>query len=113
MAFQDEVNTPLISVIGLFGAVVVFGIVVGLQVIYNQSHSQLRGKLDDIQPREISNLVAEQRKELAEYGYNAQTERYTIPVSRAMKLTVEGISAPKPDAPSKEGSQNGSAENES
>jgi hypothetical protein len=91
MAYRDEVNTPLITVIGLMGALIVFGIIVGLQVIYSSAHTRLRTELDTVQPRELSNLVAEQRAALVEYDYNAQTQRYTIPIRQAMEKTVEEL----------------------
>jgi len=92
MAYRDEVDTPLISVIGAFGAVVVFAIVIALQVIYNEAHSDLRTRRDDIQPAELSDLVASQQAQLVEYGYDQNSERYTIPIEQAMEETVEELS---------------------
>lgn len=94
MAYRDEVDTPLISVIGAFGAVVVFAIMIALQVIYNEAHSDLRTRLDDIQPAELSDLVAQQQAALVEYGYDQNGEKYTIPIRQAMRKTVEELSQP-------------------
>jgi len=94
MAYRDEVDTPLISVIGAFGAVVVFAIMIALQVIYNEAHSDLRTRLDDVQPAELSDLVAQQQAALVEYGYDQNSEKYTIPIRQAMQETVEELSQP-------------------
>jgi len=94
MAYRDEVDTPLISVIGAFGAVVVFAIMIALQVIYNEAHSDLRTRLDDVQPAELSDLVAQQQAALVEYGYDQNSEKYTIPIRQAMRKTVEELSQP-------------------
>jgi len=94
MAYRDEVDTPLISVIGAFGAVVVFAIMIALQVIYNEAHSDLRTRLDDVQPAELSDLVAQQQAALVEYGYNQNSDKYTIPIRQAMQETVEELSQP-------------------
>lgn len=93
MAYRDEVDTPLIGVVGAFVAVIVFAIIVGLQVLHNEAGSSLRKRIDDIPSRELSDLVARQRARLVEYSYDPDNETYTIPIRQAMRKTVAELSA--------------------
>ncbi len=105
MAVQDDLNTPVIAVVGLLGAILMVVIIVLLMVVYYHVASQEEYAKNTSQtPIQLTDLVAGQQAELAEYRWVDQRQgTVAIPIGRAMDLVVgEYAAAEKPssdDAP--------------
>ncbi len=95
MSRQDDLNAPMIALVGFLGAVMVFVIVVFLVVVYRQVATQRQYANDVSQPYgEITDLVTRQRDALASYGWVDQEKGIvSLPVDRAVDLVVAEIRA--------------------
>ena len=93
MAEPDDLNTPLIALVGFLGAVMVFVIVVFLMVIYRQVESEQLFRTDVGQPYgQVADLRTRQREVLASYGWVDQERGVaSIPIGRAIDLAVREI----------------------
>ena len=114
MTTQSDLNTPLIAVIGLLGAILVFAIIVLLIVVFYRVETRQQAELSRQPPTEISNLMAEQQAKLVQYRWVNQQQRIvSIPIHRAMDLVVAELgrdAQSADDAPSpseKKGGENG------
>ncbi len=112
MANYDDVNTPLVALIGFLGAILVFAIVVFLAVLVNTTEQSQEYLKNVSRPyAELDNLVAAERIKLAEYRWVDQQKRLVaIPIQRAMELVVaqyggERGPAPTGSSAAKEGGQ--------
>jgi len=95
MANQDELNTPMVALVGFLGVVIVFVTIVFLVVVYRQVETGLQYENDLSQPYgEITDLVTRQRNSLASYGWVDQDKGLvSMPISRAMDLVVAEITS--------------------
>ena len=101
-AAKEDLNTPLIVVIGVVSAVVTFVLIVLLQAWFNsQEAAEYHRKVVAPKSEELSRVVAEQQSQLQQYGW-VDRERgiVTIPIERAMELVVSeaGRTNPNPDS---------------
>ncbi len=94
MATQDDLNTPVIAVVGLLGAIIVFVIIVLLMVVFHRVESQHRDARQVNQSyAQVSRLVADQQGRLAGYGWIDQKKGIArIKVTDAMDLVVAELS---------------------
>ena len=94
MAEYDDVNTPMIAVVGVIATILVIAIVVLLVVVFYRVEADQRYAKDISRPEiEISELTAKQQGNLASYGWVKQERGIvSIPINRAMKLVVAEIS---------------------
>jgi hypothetical protein len=95
MAHRDELNTPLIAIVGFLGAIATFAIIVVLQVLYYQLEAaeQLRKEISPA-PAELASAIADQEAKLADYRWiDQQKQLVGIPIDRAMRLVVDDLAA--------------------
>jgi hypothetical protein len=95
MAYQEDVNTPTVAVVGVVGAVLVFAAIVGLQAwFYNWQEQETYRKVVEPANEELTRLVAEQQVQLNRYhAIDSKTGVYGIPIDRAMDLVVRDLAA--------------------
>lgn len=95
MADRDDVNTPVIAVVGFLGAIAIFAIIVLLIVVYYHAENRQRMEKDvAVAPAEIRRLVAQQEGQLADYKLlDPDKNVVAIPITRAMELTVKELNA--------------------
>jgi hypothetical protein len=98
MAQRDEINTPLIVLVGFLATVLTFAIVVLLMVVYyHAAESQEYAKVISQPWVEVGDLVAKQQAKLGEYRWVDQKQKIVaIPIDRAMQLVVNDLS-PAPE----------------
>ena len=102
MQRYNDLNTPMIALVGLLGMLLTFIAIVALQVLYyaaaNRREEQ---KVVNVPTTASNSLLAEQEVKLTRYGWIARdTKQVAIPIERAMKLVVDELSA----TPGEEGS---------
>ncbi|NUQ61614.1 MAG: hypothetical protein HUU20_03945 [Pirellulales bacterium] len=108
MTSHNDVNTPMVALIGFLGAVLTFAVIVLLTVIYYAAEEREDYAKNISQPyTELENLLATQRAKLVEYHWVDQKNQVVaIPIDRAMQLVVvEGRANPRA-----EGSRQGSTD---
>ena len=95
MATRDDVNTPVIAVVGFISALLFFATIILLQVIFYHVQAEQRYDKDINQPPvELSNLVHNQQARLAEYRWVDEKKGVVaIPIDRAMELVVADLSS--------------------
>jgi nitrogen fixation protein FixH len=105
MATGDDVNTPVIALVGFISALMFFAIIILLEVIFYWTDSQQRYELVVSQPpQELAALTHNQQARLAEYRWVDEKKGVVaIPIDRAMELVVADLSAAAKPAPAKEG----------
>jgi ATP/ADP translocase len=106
MATRNDLNTPVIALVGFISAIVFFASVIFLEVIFYQFQSQQRfADAASQPPLELTNLVQKQQARLAEYRWVDQKKGIVaIPIDRAMERVVVELS--NSDRPArKEGSK--------
>lgn len=106
MASHEDINTPMVAVVGFLGAIIVFAVIVLLIVVYYNAEGRQRAEKDlAIPPAEIRRLVAQQEGQLADYRLlDSEKKIVAIPIARAMKLVVDELAAKAAQQPEK-GSQ--------
>jgi len=94
MATNDDLNTPVIAIVGLIGALIVFAIIVLLMVVFHQVDVREQYAKDLSQPyAQMSKLAADQQGRLAAYGWVDEKKKIAhIPVQRAMDLVAAELS---------------------
>ncbi len=90
MATRDDVNTPVIALVGLISALLFFASIILLQVMFYRIEAQQRYEKDISQPpAELTALVQQQQARLAEYRWVDEKKGVVaIPIDRAMELVV-------------------------
>ncbi len=101
MATGDDVNTPVIALVGFISALLFFAIIVLLEVVFYWAEARQRYERDVSQPpQELATLMHNQQARLAEYRWVDEKKGVVaIPIDRAMELVVADLSgAAKPAA---------------
>lgn len=106
LASHEDINTPMVAVVGFLGAIIVFAVIVLLIVVYYNAEGRQRAEKDlAVPPAEMRRLVAQQEGQLADYRLlDAEKKIVAIPIARAMKLVVDELAAKAAQQPEK-GSQ--------
>ncbi len=93
MASHDDINTPMVAVVGFLGAIIVFAVIVLLIVVYYNAEGRQRAEKElAVPPAEIRRLVAQQEGQLADYRLlDAEKKIVAIPISRAMALVASEL----------------------
>jgi hypothetical protein len=93
MAERDDLNTPLVALVGVLGTVLVFVIILFLAVLYRRVETRQQYDKDVSQPyTAVADLANRQRGTLASYGWVDQEKGIVaIPIGRAIDLVVEEI----------------------
>ncbi len=102
---RDDVNAPLLALIGFLSAIVVFAIIVLLTVIYYAAEARQEYAKNISQPyTEVENLLSSQQAKLIEYRWvDRENDVVAIPIDRAMKLVVAEERSDRRSAPSSHG----------
>jgi hypothetical protein len=104
MATGDDVNTPVIALVGFISAILFFAIIVLLEVVFYWAEGEQHAKDLNQPPQELATLVHNQQARLAEYRWVDQKKGVVaIPIDRAMELVVADLSAATKPAATKEG----------
>lgn len=90
MARYDDVNTQIITIVGLCGAVGTFVLIVGLQVMYYHFESREMARkvltAPQVGPESVLN---EQRTKLASYGWVDRDKKVVaVPIEVAMSQVL-------------------------
>ena len=95
MQRYNDLNTPMIALVGLLGMLLTFIAVVALQVLYyTTANRRDEQKIVNVPTTASNSLLAEQEVKLTRYGWIARDQdRAAIPIERAMKLVVDELSA--------------------
>jgi hypothetical protein len=95
---KDELDTPLIVVIGILFAILTFVIIVVLQSwFYKVQADENYKKVVAPRTEAFSSQIAEQRADLHSYGWVDQKQGIVrIPVERAIELLVQEHARPAP-----------------
>ncbi len=89
-ASYDDLNTPLIAIVGFVSAIVTFALVVGFQAGYYYVESAVEAsRAQSVGPTRSETILAEQRGKLASYGWvNRDQKEVAIPISDAMAMVL-------------------------
>jgi hypothetical protein len=96
MTTNQDVNTPVIAVVGFLGVILVGAVVLLLQVVYYQVEAQQSYDKDlSERPIELSNLLEAQQAQLAEYRRADPAKKVvSIPIGRAIDIVVKELASP-------------------
>ena len=99
MTTRDDVNTPVIAMVGLISALLFFASIILLEVMFYHMEAQQRFEKDVSQPfPELTALVQRQQAKLADYRWVDEKKGIVaIPIDRAMELVVADLpKSPEP-----------------
>jgi hypothetical protein len=87
---EDDPRAPMTAVVAITGAILVFVIVVALQAwFYAAEESEIREKVVNRPPEELSRLRTEQVEQITTYRWiDSGKGVAAIPIDRAMELTI-------------------------
>ena len=95
MQRYEDLNTPMIAVVGLVGALLTVIVILAAQVLYYTAAN--RGderKIVNAPTTTSDSLLAEQEVKLTRYGWiSRDNKQVAIPIDRAMELVVRDLSA--------------------
>jgi hypothetical protein len=95
MQQYEDLNTPMIAVVGLLGTLLTIILILIVQVLYYTASNQ--GEIEKVikAPTTASDsLLAEQEVKLTRYGWiNRENKLVAIPIERAMEVVVRELSA--------------------
>ncbi|MEW4561100.1 hypothetical protein AB1K70_01155 [Bremerella sp. JC770] len=88
----DDMNTPVIALVGFVSAVVTFVCIIGLQAAYLQfENDQFQKKVVDVKLEVEDSIVSAQKAKLND-GYswvNKETKTIGMPIEQAMKVVAD------------------------
>ena len=89
----DDPDAAMTVAIGVLGALMIFLLIVGLQILYYHTQDQeLATLVYSREPEELSLLRAKQEEQLHSYRWIDQAKGVVgIPIERAMELVVNDI----------------------
>lgn len=93
-AQADDLNTPVIAVVGFVSAILTFAIVMGLQAGYHQYAAKLRQEkaVSENSDRSAA-VISAQKATMNSYGWvNKEAGKVSLPIDRAMLLVVNEYS---------------------
>lgn len=90
----DDLNTPMIALVGFVSAIVTFVCIFGLQAAYLQYDRGLQqAKVIDVRLEQVESAIASQKSQLASYGWiNREEGVVKLPIDRAMDVVVNEAS---------------------
>jgi len=103
----EDVNTPMIALVGILGAILLFVVTIGIEA-WIRSHQEEENYRKVISPpnEELSQLQAKQLESINGYRMvDTQKNIVAIPIDRAMELVVEDLATTGTRA--QEGGKNG------
>jgi hypothetical protein len=102
MQRYNDLNTPMIALVGFLGMLLTFITILVLEIVYYSSaNRQDAQKIVNVPTTTSNSLLAEQEVKLTRYGWiNRDEKQVAVPIERAMQLVVDELSA----TPGEEGS---------
>lgn len=89
---EESIDSQRVAVIGIFTAVVIFIIIIGVQVLYYRVEKADVAQKDGARPRDLAEVMTEQQSTLNTYRWvDRDTDTVTLPIKRAMQLEVETL----------------------
>lgn len=90
-AKYDDLNTPLIAIVGFVSAIFTFVAIVGFQAGYYYVESAVNvAKAQAVGPTKNETILAEQRGKLADYAWlDRDARKVAIPIDQAMSLVIQ------------------------
>jgi hypothetical protein len=90
---QEDLNTSMIAIAGVIGAVIIFLMIVALQAwYYNVETAEMYRKVVAPAADELSSVTAEQQGQLNSYRMiDSQKRIVAIPIDRAMGIVVRDL----------------------
>jgi len=90
MARYNDTNTPMLALVGFVGAILIFALIVGLQVLYySTAEKETEQKVIAAPTAESDSIITEQEIKLTQYGWlDRKANKVAIPIDRAMELVV-------------------------
>jgi hypothetical protein len=87
---REEMDAPLVALVGLAGCLIVFLLIIAAQALYyRMDRAEREAKMGLQAPPQLRQLEAEQYGQLHSYRYlDAQKLNVAIPVDRAIELLV-------------------------
>lgn len=94
----EDMNTPMILLIGLIFAVVTFVVIFFLQgVFYRMTRTEHQAKVISERPQELLAIQSAQEERLNSYGWvDRATGIVSIPIERAMELELQQLQNQQP-----------------
>lgn len=100
MVMPDDIDTPKLAVIGVVGTMIVVLVVFAVQVLFYTLTAEVRDERNvEHVDHALARYKAEQDEKLHRTAWvDPQTKKVTIPIERAMELTLRDLAA-SPAAP--------------
>ncbi len=88
---RDDLNTPMIALIGFLSAILLFVLIIAMQVVYYDIHdAAFNAKVVSQRPAELTKVVTEQQEKLNTYRWvNEASGTVAIPIDVAMNLIIK------------------------
>ena len=95
MVERDDLNVPVIAMVGVVSVIVTVAIVFAVQALYyNYANSETERKVVQAPTVDADSRMAEQEAKLARYSWVDRAKgTVTIPIEQAMKLVIEDLRA--------------------
>ncbi len=87
----DDLNTPMIALVGFLSAIVTFICIIGLQAAYLQYATNHEAEKRDVRLEAVESILSAQKAKLnSGYGWvNKETKTISMPIDQAMKVVAE------------------------
>ncbi|PQO38422.1 hypothetical protein [Blastopirellula marina] len=87
----DDLNTPMIALVGFLSAIVTFICIIGLQAAYLQYSTTHEAEKRDVRLGAVESILSAQEAKLNNgYGWvNKETKTISMPIGQAMKVVAE------------------------
>lgn len=94
---QENVDSQRLAMLGIFGALAIFVVIVGVQVLFYRLEKADIGVKDTGKPRDLVAVQTEQVTSLSTYRWvDKEKDIVTVPIKRAMQLEVERLAGVRP-----------------
>lgn len=95
MVEQENVDTQSVAIVGIFGAIVTFVLILGVQVLYYRlMRTDYLKKVVAPGCAELHEMVSEQQGSIQSYKWADRSKQVvTIPIATAMDAVVEDLKA--------------------
>lgn len=90
----ENIDTRQVAVVAIFGAILVFVVIVALQVLFFRMEKQDRDQYTGQRPADLARMLAEQTIQLGTYRWVDRPAGVAqVPIRRAMQLELEELAA--------------------
>lgn len=90
----ENIDTRQVAVVAIFGAILVFVVIVLLQVLFFRMEKQDRAQYLGQRPADLARMLSEQTTQLGTYRWVDRPAGVAqVPIRRAMQLELEDLAA--------------------